>query len=270
MTDDERLSELLKVASAAVDQAATLVRKQVPNGRPTVKSDRDIATEVDYLVEREVRRFLAEATPELGFLGEEEGASDGAANDLPYWVLDPIDGTSNFAHGLPLCSVSLGLIRDQVSIVGVVDLPFLGERYEAIRGGGARLNGIVQQRGPDPALSQAIVAIGDYAIGENAGERNQVRLQLTALLAAKVERVRMFGSAAIDLAWVAAGRLDASLMLANKPWDTAAGVLLAREAGAAVCDLDGSPHTVTSSGTIAVAGGLREQLLGLLEEAGAA
>lgn len=270
MTDDERLSELLNVASAAVDQAATVVRNDVPNGRLTVKGDRDIATAVDYVVEREVRRFLAEATPELGFLGEEEGASDDAQSDQPYWVLDPIDGTSNFAHGLPLCSISLGLVRDQASIVGVIDLPFLGERYEAVSGGGARLNGAVLQRGPDPGLPRAIVAIGDYAVGEDAGERNQVRLRLTALLAAKVERVRMFGSAAIDLAWVAAGRLDGSLMLANKPWDTAAGVLLAVEAGAAVCDLDGSPHKVTSSGTVAVASGLREELLGLLEEAGAA
>lgn len=105
-----------------------------------------------------------------------------------------------------------------------------------------------------------------YAVGERAVERNVERLRITARLAAAALRVRMFGSAAVDLAWVADGRLGASVMLANKPWDTAAGVLLAREAGALVVDRNGDHHTPGSRSTVAVAvaPGIRDELLDVI------
>jgi myo-inositol-1(or 4)-monophosphatase len=113
-----------------------------------------------------------------------------------------------------------------------------------------------------------MVALGDYATGPDAAERNLARVRISAVLAARAQRVRMLGSAAIDLAWVAAGKLDASVMLSNKPWDTSAGALLAREAGARVTDLDGRNHDLTSTATIATTPGVRDELLHALRHGG--
>jgi len=182
-------------------------------------------------------------------------------------ALDPVDGTANFVHGIPLVAVSLGLLQAGKQVLGVVDLPILDERYAAVEAGGAvnragRI-GVRQTRG----LSEAIVSIGDYAVGPESAEKNRARYALTIGLAEQVQRVRMLGSAAIDLVWVAEGKLDACVMLANKPWDTAAGVAIAREAGALVVDLDGSPHTASSYATIAMAPGIADAVLALVQEA---
>jgi myo-inositol-1(or 4)-monophosphatase len=256
-------SALLPVAHEAIDVASKLVRGSVP-GTLTAKGDRDMASEVDFAVERAVRRFLQEATPTIDFLGEEEGVS-GHGADL-VWTLDPVDGTANLVHGLPLCAVSLGLVRRGRPVLGVIDLPFLESRYSAIEGQGAQVDGRTLQTSQTVNLHDAIVAIGDYAVGTNAEAKNSLRLALTAQLAATALRVRMFGSAAIDLAWVAEGRLDASIILGNKPWDMAAGVVIAREAGAHVVDRDGSPHTADSAATVAIAPRLVDQVVALIRQ----
>jgi myo-inositol-1(or 4)-monophosphatase len=261
------LSTLLPVAQAAVDSAAELVRTH-PVGALTPKGDRDYATEVDIAVERSVREFLAGQTPGIGFVGEEENAAATDANE--WWALDPIDGTVNFAHGLPLCAVSLALIRDGRPALGVIDIPFLRARYWACEGEGAHNEqGRLHVRKID-RLDDAVLAIGDYAVGPTADKRNQVRLRLTKLLAGRALRVRMLGSAAIDLAWLAEGRVDASVTLSNHPWDVAAGVIVAREAGADVLDHDGTEHTIASAATIAATPGVRDTVLDLVRAAIAA
>jgi hypothetical protein len=173
--------------------------------------------------------------------------------------------TANFLHGIPLCGVSLGLVDKDMPRVGVIDLPFLGTRYTAAEGAGAQANGVEIQAGDTRDLDAAIVSIGDYAVGNDAQERNRPRLALTHELAARVQR--MYGSAAVDLAWVAHGKTDACIMLSNNPWDTAAGVLIAREAGAAVVDIDGSPHSMSSLATIAAGPKLVADLVELIAEA---
>lgn len=257
----------LGTAVAAVSVAASMMRSEAP-GALTAKGDRDYASEVDYAIERRIREFLADATPEVGFLGEEEGrtGTDGGA----WWALDPVDGTVNFAHGVPLCGISLALIRDGRAVLGVVELPFLRARYTAVDGHGAHCDGKPIHASAAGALSEAIVSIGDYAVGTEAEQRNADRLAVTTRLAHTALRVRMFGSAAIDLVWVAEGRTDAMVSLSNKPWDTAAGVVIAREAGAVVVDRDGSPHSIGSSATIAAAPALVDELVGLVQEATAA
>lgn len=257
----QSLQELLKVATEAVDLARSVLDDARSPGAVVAKGDRDMATAMDFEIERRVRAFLAEATPEFGFLGEEEGQSGLPGADRPFWVLDPIDGTANFTHGLPLYAVSLGLVEGEQSTVAVVDVPGMNERFEATKGGGARLNGSPIRASQTSHLSEAVVAIGDYAVGANAAERNRPRLALTAVLAERVQRVRMLGSAAIDLTWVACGRLDASIMLSNKPWDTTAGALLARESGAKVQDLAGSRHSLASATTLAAAAAIRDELM---------
>jgi myo-inositol-1(or 4)-monophosphatase len=109
-----------------------------------------------------------------------------------------------------------------------------------------------------------VLAIGDYAVGPGADEKNRARLSLTQLLAGRALRVRLLGSAALDLAWLAEGKVDASVTLSNRSWDVAAGVILAREAGATVVDQDGSTHTTDSAATVAASPGIRDELLGLL------
>ncbi|MFC8045284.1 inositol monophosphatase family protein [Nocardia sp. NPDC057353] len=257
------LREPLDTARRAVRLGAELLSTTAP-GRVEAKGDRDFVTDLDVQIQERIQRFLAARTPEIGFLGE-EGETGPAAPSSKRWVLDPIDGTSNFIHGLPLCAVSLAMIEGDRPLVGVINAPMLDLEYWATRGGGARRNGEAIRAGTAHGLGSAIVSIGDYAVGEGAVERNRRRLAITAALAAKVERVRMFGSAALDLAWVAEGRTDGCVMLSNKPWDTAAGVLIARESGAIVTDSDGSAHTIASRHTVAAAPGVSAHLLRLLD-----
>jgi myo-inositol-1(or 4)-monophosphatase len=225
-------------------------------------------SEVDLAVERAVREFLSSRTPGLGFLGEEGGPSGDQSSALT-WVFDPVDGTANFLHDMPLCAVSLGLVSSSGDpVLGVIDLPFLGARYTAVRGQGAYRDGRrIRVRKPTH-LGEAIVAVGDYAVGgAQAEETNRVQLVLTGHLAERVQRIRMLGSAAIDLVWVAEGKLDASVIFANNSWDISAGVVIASEAGAVVTDIDGSPHTPDSVGTVTVTKPLAGELLDLIGKA---
>ncbi|WP_289009643.1 inositol monophosphatase family protein [uncultured Thermomonospora sp.] len=262
MTTTPAPASLLSTALEAVALASDLMRTRVP-GLLTAKGDRDMASEVDYAIERAVRDHLRTQTPDIAFLGEEEGKR--GTGDL-MWVLDPVDGTANYVRNLPLCGISLALLHQGRPIVGVIDLPFLGTRYHAAHGIGAYQADRRLQVSMTTDLKDAIVALGDYAVGEGAETENRLRLALTERLAARVQRIRMLGSAALDLAWVADGKLDAAIMLSNKPWDTAAGVLIAREAGAAVIDTDGTDHTLTSTATIATTPNLTDQVTTLIQE----
>jgi myo-inositol-1(or 4)-monophosphatase len=256
---------LLPVAFQAADMASEMMRTRRP-ASVTEKSDRDLVSDVDLAIERAIRRHLHEATPDIGFLGEEEGRTGNPGTGW-LWTLDPIDGTSNFAHGLPLCAVSLALLHDGRPVLAVIDAPFLGQRYHAIEGHGAYTGTRPMKASATTRLHDAVVAIGDYAVGDGADRKNEIRLAATIQLAPRVHRIRMLGTAALDLAWVADGRLDASVTLVNQPWDTAAGVLIAREAGATVTDADGSPHDINSAATIAAPAALLGQLLPLIRAA---
>lgn len=261
MTD---LPELLETAHRAVNIGRDLVRR-LPIGRLTAKGERDMASEVDFAVERAIREFLAEQTPDIALLGEETGLEGRESGTM--WALDPVDGTANFVHGLPLCAISLGLVKDGRQVLGVIDIPKMDMRFSATEGYGALLNGQAITARPTTSLADAIVAIGDYAVGKGASAKNARRMALTSDLADRVQRVRMFGSAAIDLAWLAAGWLDAAVTLSNNPWDMTAGVALAREAGALVFDVDGTEHTASSAATIAVVPDLADAVLSLVQGA---
>jgi myo-inositol-1(or 4)-monophosphatase len=257
-------AELLDVAMTAVD----LAQKQALTTRPsstTGKGDRDMATDVDFAIERELREFLATRTPDIGFLGEEEG-SMGEASERLMWCLDPIDGTVNFISGSPLCGIALGLLDGDQAVIAVLDLPFLGNRYHAIVGQGAYASGDRISISTTRRLHDAVVAIGDYAVGENAEIKNRSRIAIANKLAERALRVRMHGSAAVDLSWFAEGRVDAMVMVdANNAWDTAAGVLLAREAGAVVVDRYGAPHSTATRDAIGANEELLDELLELIQ-----
>jgi myo-inositol-1(or 4)-monophosphatase len=259
---------LLPIAREAMAIARRIVRSRGPRS-VSAKGERDMVTDIDLAVEEAVRGFLARETPDIDMLGEEYGR--GSTGDDPagalWWVLDPVDGTANLARGIPLCGVSLGLVAGGRGVVAAIDLPFLDVTYTAARGRGAyagddriRCSGVRE-------VSDAMISIGDFAIGDDADRKNHVRLTLLRRLGARAQRIRMIGTAAIDLAWVAQGKLDASIILANMPWDTMAGVLLVREAGGLVVDQDGSDHTVESAATIAVTPGLHDEVMASLREA---
>jgi myo-inositol-1(or 4)-monophosphatase len=243
-----RYDDLLPTACAAIDIARELFLTGSP-GVITAKGDRDMASEVDYAIEREVAAFLRETTPGIDFLGEEDGRQ-GDSGELT-WTLDPVDGTVNFIHGSPLCGISLALMKGTNPVLGVVDLPFLGLRYTATKGSGARCGDRELAVSSTATLPEAVVAIGDYAVGADAQAKNKLRLAVTGHLASAAQRIRMHGSAAIDLVWLAEGRVDGVVILSNQLWDMDAGVVIAREAGATVLDHDGSAHTSESSATIA-------------------
>lgn len=259
------LAAILPVAIEAVTRAATIVRERTPLVVTAKGSIRDMATDVDLAVEDTIREFLGGEFPDTNFLGEECGLTD-RSKGKPLWVLDPIDGTANFLHRLPLCAVSLGLIDGVQTVLGVISLPFLDSLYYATEGGGAFRNYQPIYTSDTRNLNAAVVSMGDYEVGQDAEEVNQVAFAVTKALAANVQRIRMLGSAAIDLAWVAEGKIDATVILANEPWDTSAGVLIAREAGATVLDRDGSSHGLESTATIALAPSLEAELLPLLRQ----
>jgi myo-inositol-1(or 4)-monophosphatase len=257
------LNALLTIAQEAVEIGRKLMTTSGP-GEVHAKGDRDLVTDLDLQIQREIRAYLQRATPDIDFLGEEEGGGvlDQAAEYV--WALDPIDGTSNFTHGIPLCATQLALVRLGEPIVAVIVFPHLGFSYHAIKGGGAFRNNNQIHASSTTELRHAIVSIGDYATGSRAAEKNKRRLSVTEALVGQFERIRMFGTAALDLAFLAEGRTDACVILSNKPWDTAGGVLLAREAGAYVVDSSGRQHTFSSTEAIGAAKGIAKKLIDLV------
>jgi len=258
---------LILAVERAIDRGAALLwQGRAHFGSLIPKGDRDYATQVDVAIEETIRGALAEAAPEIPFLGEEEGGAPIAETEA-LWILDPIDGTVNFANGSPLCAISLALVERGVPTLGIIDLPLIGERYVARRGRGAFLNGRRTAVLEKPGLEEAIVGFADFAVGGAAGRENRIHRELMDRLVARCLRVRVHGSECLDLAWLAAGRLEVTVMLSNLPWDVTAGVLIAEEAGASAFDHDGSAWTHRSSFTICSIPGLVDELLPVLEEA---
>lgn len=251
-------SVLLDIARETVSLAEEYILRHRPTC-VTVKGDRDTVTDVDIAVERLVRDTLSRRTPGVAFLGEEEGAHGG--DGRTGWVLDPVDGTANFVRALPLCGISLAFIDHGAPVVGAITLPFLSRRYWAAVRLGAWRDGVPIRCAEISDASEAVIAVGDYGTGHDAGLRNNAAFALHRHLACRVQRLRMLGSAAVDLAFVADGTLDASITFGNAPWDMAAGTVIAREASALVLDSDGSRHTRSSRTTLALAPGLRAPVL---------
>ncbi|MGW6333131.1 inositol monophosphatase family protein [Nocardia rhamnosiphila] len=258
------VNTLLAIARDATAAGAALLTT-AEAGTVHRKGDRDFVTGLDLEIQQTMQRLLRTRTPQIAFRGEESiTLSSSFGHSDRTWVLDPIDGTSNFIHNIPLCAVSLALVYRDNPIVGVIRAPFLGLEYHATAGQGAYLNDRPISTGRAQHLRDAIISIGDYAVGPDAETENRTRLAITEALAAEAERVRMLGSAALDLAWTAEGRTDGCIIMSNKQWDMAAGVLIARESGAVVTDSDGSPHDVRSRHTIAANPIISRELLQLI------
>ena len=258
-------TELLELARATAEEAAVLVgagRSTAADQVDTKSSPVDVVTAVDTASEELIVRRLLEARPDDGVLGEEGAAREGTSGVR--WVVDPIDGTVNFLYGLPAYSVSIAAEVDGRSEAGVVLNVATGELFSAVRGQGAWLTApgaaAVQLHGSAPAsLDQTLVATGfGYRV-----EQRRAQGAVVAQLLPEVRDIRRNGCASLDLCAAAAGRVDAYYELDLKPWDHAAGALVAEEAGLVVTGTGGRPFAQPMA--VAAAGTVAGPLLDLLE-----
>lgn len=221
----------------------------------TKSTHTDLVTKVDTLAEEKIRDILLSAYPEHVVLGEEQGQPGGESRGR--WIVDPLDGTLNYAHGFPFYCVSIALELDGTVEVGVVLDSVRGELFTATRGGGAFLNGVPLRVSRETELSKAMLATG-FAYSLEALSEN---VEIFARMLPQVRSVRRPGAAALDLCYVAAGRLDGFWELKLNPWDVAAGVLIIREAGGAVTDGAGAPYRLGNRALVASNGHLHARLV---------
>jgi len=238
MADRPGAEELLELALEVAAEAADLVvrgRAGDVAAESTKSSPTDVVTALDRASEELVARRLREARPDDGLLGEE--GSDAVGTSGVRWVVDPIDGTVNFLYNLPNWAVSLAAEVDGEVVAGVVLAPALGRTYTALRGGGAALDGKPLRVSSVESLDMALIATGfGYTV-----ERRTAQINVLTRVIPKVRDIRRMGAASLDLCAVAAGTLDGYYERGLKPWDHAAGGLIAIEAGAVTGGLDGAP-----------------------------
>lgn len=220
----------------------------------------DLVTEVDHACEAHIVDALARERPEDAILAEEGGGSD-RENAAWRWIIDPLDGTTNYAHGYPRFCVSIGVEKHDVREVAVVYDPLLDECYEAVRGNGARLNGRTLRVSPETDLGAALIATGFAYDVQRSPEDN---LQHFANVIKQARAVRRDGSAALNLCYVAAGRFDGFWELKLRPWDVAAGLLIVDEAGGRTSDLHDGPAPRSGRSVVASNGLIHDALLALL------
>jgi len=224
------------------------------------KSAIDLVTEVDVAVERRVRALIGERFPDHQILAEELGGA-AAAPSGPCWIFDPIDGTSNYAHGLPIFCASLALEIDGVAEVAAVFDPTRGELFTAERGGGAFVNGRPLRVSSADRLVDAMLVTGfPYDVHSRVDEI----VGLFAAFVGEARAVRRLGSAALDLCYVAAGRLDGFWESDLKAWDIAGGALIVQEAGGRVTDTAGASFASRGGHVLATNGRLHEAMLDVI------
>ena len=264
MPVDDAPEALLELATAVARDAAALVLAELRTARELVATKStatDMVTEVDRRSEALIVERLLGERPDDGILGEEGSTRDGTTGVR--WVIDPLDGTTNYLYGYPGFGVAIAAVGPDGPLVGVVADPVHGERFTAARGLGSQRDGERLRRDGGPVLGSALVATGfSY---EPARRRAQAEV-LTQVLP-QIRDIRRGGAAAVDLCWSACGRVDAFYERGLAPWDLAAGSLIAAEAGLLVGDLDGGPASAAFA--LAAPPGLFEPLAELLREAGA-
>ena len=241
-------SALINVmVQAAIKAGKSLARDfgEVQNLQVSLKGPGDYVSAADRKAEEIVHAELARARPGYSFLMEESGEVEGS-DGQHRWLVDPLDGTTNFLHGIPIFAVSIGLERQGTLVAGVIYNPAMDELYTAERGGGAFLNDRRMRVAARKRLSDCVIGTGIPHLGRGNHGRSLVDLRHVM---GETAGIRRLGSAALDLAYVAAGRMDGFWEDALAPWDMAAGMLMVREAGGFVSDRDGG-NAVFDTGTI--------------------
>jgi myo-inositol-1(or 4)-monophosphatase len=258
------VDQLLDVAVESARRAGALLLQGLGSAREvaTKSSATDMVSEMDRAAEAVVRAVINERRPGDTILGEEGGEVAGTTDVR--WIVDPLDGTTNFLYGIPMWAVSVAAEKDGAVVAGAVFDPIHRELWTAVRGQGAALNGSPLPRLTDhPDLATALVATGFEYGAARRGEQGKV---VTVILP-EVRDVRRCGAAALDMCWVGAGRVDAYYETGTHNWDRAAGLLVAAEAGAWVGGFDGGPPV--DEGVLAANPALAAPMQELLARAGA-
>lgn len=263
MTDKQILENMLQVAQAAAREAGVFQKQKWATAiQIEFKSEINLVTEVDKASEQMIIAKIVANFPDHDVLAEE---GFGHRKDSIYkWIIDPLDGTTNFAHSYPLWCVSIALECQGQIVVGVVYDPLKDEMFSAMRGAGAFLNGRNICVSSHKLLSQALLATGfAYNVRETANNN----LQQFGKMLLKAQSVRRDGVAALDLCYVACGRYDGYWELNLFPWDMAAGLLIVEEAGGQVTRYNGAPFSVYDKEICATNGKIHEQVLAVVNEA---
>jgi myo-inositol-1(or 4)-monophosphatase len=258
----DALADYLDAACEAARRGAAVLEEW--RGRFSVreKARFDLVTEADVASQRAVRAFLQGRFPDHAFLGEEEGGdkSRPAAGAPPTWIVDPLDGTTNYVHDCPLYCVSVGLWADGDMVVGVVLDPSRDELFAAAKGRGAWLGSRRLQTSTASRLDEALLATGFPA--DLRGQEKT--LDWWRYFSLRTRSLRRTGTTALNLAYVAAGRFDGYWAFDNHVWDVAGGVVLVREAGGVLTAADGGPYDPFAADAVASNGPLHPAMLGAL------
>ena len=254
---------MLELAIRAAREAGAILRDY--SGREfqiTHKGRINIFTEADLASERHIKGLISAHYPEHRILAEESGASEVSGPPSDYcWVIDPLDGTTNFAHGYPCYCVSIGLERKGEVIIGVVYDPTRDELFAAERGAGATLNGRPIRVSEVDSLERGLIVSG---FPYDVRERMASYLPVWERFLAHAQAVRRDGAAALDMCYVAMGRFDAFWEFGLWPWDTAAGWVMIEEAGGRVTKADGSPFDNFSASVLCSNGRIHDEMLEVL------
>ena len=246
-----------EVASEAAREAGDIIVAHFHDEkRISYKEGRsNIVTDVDLLVEGKIKALLQEEYPDFGIMTEE---SEDIASDSPYtWLIDPIDGTRNYAYGIPHFCVALALTQGEEVVLAIIYDPVRDELFRAEKGRGAFLNDLPISVSAKTSLQESLIG---FDMGYDA-EMGQEILGVASALWPGVVSVRVMGSAALGLAYTACGRLDLYIHLSLYPWDLASGILLVREAGGVITGLDGQPVSIQSKSVIATSKEIHEAFM---------
>lgn len=259
-------SALLNVMIAAARKAGRGLTRdfgELEQLQVSVKGPANFASSADHRSEETVYRELSKARPGYGFLMEERGSVPGP-DKTHRWIVDPLDGTTNFLHGIPLFSISIALERDGELVAAVVYNPISDELYTAEKGQGAFLNSRRLRVASRKSLADCVISTGIPHRGR--GDHTRFLGECKALMG-QVAGIRRTGSATIDLAWVASGRFDGFIEHGLSAWDIAAGALLVREAGGHVTDMAGGRDVLAAGDVVAGNATVQRALLDLVADA---
>jgi myo-inositol-1(or 4)-monophosphatase len=258
-------SALLNAMIRATHKASRGLQRdfgEVEHLQVSLKGPGDFVTAADQRAEETLREELAHARPGYGFVGEEGGAREGS-DKTHRWIVDPLDGTLNFLHGIPHFAISIALEREGTIVAGLVYNPANNELFTAERGKGAFLNDQRLRVAGRKRLSDAVVAC---ALPHPSNGNVELTRRENLAVQDKVAGLRSFGAAALDLAWVAAGRIDGYWERNLSPWDVAAGVALVREAGGYATDLAGGEAPFVTGSIVAGNEAIHRDLMRALKE----
>jgi myo-inositol-1(or 4)-monophosphatase len=257
---ESQLDEFLSVAQNAARAAGTILQDWAGRFTVSEKGPADLVTEADVASQAEIHRILSARFPDHGFVGEESHLSTPGRTDIR-WIIDPLDGTSNYVHRFPYYAVSIGLECRGRLAAGVIYDPTRGEMFAARRGGGATLDGRPIHVSLFNRLDQAMV-IASFPPGVTA---DSLPIKRFLKVLPRAQTIHRSGSAALNLAYVAAGRLEAFWSSSLKPWDVAAGALIAAEAGGRVTKMSGGPLDIEVPDLLCSNGtGIHDELSALL------